>query len=492
MNTNKINNKISRVSNTNKKEKYEKYSAKAKVDNYIANGIALYMVGRLDEAIMNYRKAVDLDIHNQTAHHKLGLALHKKGMLDDAIREYKLALDISHADVDLHCNLGLALYEKGKLDEALDEYDIALELDNDNAAAYNNIGLIYYAKGMLDDAIENYTTALDISPEYDLAQKNLEKALTKQRELLKEKKILKPGLINFSAVGGLKEVKDEFKMAAIYPLKHHELFKFYKKKICRGILLYGPPGCGKTYIAKAVAGECDAEFFDIKITDIYNKYYGESEKNIHDIFEVARECSPAIIFIDEIDAIGARRDSRLEQFEKRIVNQLLIEISDLEHENSNITVIVATNTPWNIDPALRRPGRFDKLIFVPPPDLEAREKIFEIYMKDRPVEKINYEKLGKITKDYSAADIVQICEEATDIALREALLGKKSKTRSKPRKINMGDFLTAIEKRKSSLITWFNFAQQEIMESGEDDTFKELFELIKRHTEKKVAGNYYR
>ena len=486
-----MNNKISGIQDPkNKKEKNEQSSAQ--VNDYIAQGIALYSVGLLDEAIANYRKAIEMDANNPVAHNKLGLALHKKGNVDDAIREYRLAIDITPDNPDIHCNLGLALYEIGDLDESLNEYNYSLELDVNNAVAYNNIGLVFYAKGMLEDAIESYGAALDILPEYDIAQKNLERALARQREVFKERKRLR-SKINFSLVGGLHEVKEALKMAVVYPSKHHELFKFYKKKICRGVLLYGPPGCGKTYIAKAVAGECEAEFFDIKITDIYNKYYGESEKSIHDIFEMARECAPSIIFIDEIDAIGSKRDSRLEQFEKRIVNQLLIEISDAENDNSDITVLVATNTPWNVDPALRRPGRFDKLIFIPPPDIEAREEIFKITMKKRPVEDdIDFKKLAKITENYSAADIVQICEEATDIPLKDMLLNKRSSKNKNWRKINMGDFISVIEKRKSSLTNWFNYARQEITESGESETFRELSDMIKKHTEKKFEGHYYR
>jgi len=477
---------------------------RAKADYYIEEGSSHYEKGDIDEAIINYRKAAELDVQNQMVHYRLGSIFHEKGMLDEAIKEYQQALDIKSPAANIHYNLGLALYEKGELDDALDEYNIAVALDGENSIYYNNIGLILYEKGMLEDAIEAYEIGLEISPESMILRKNLDRAIAKQKEILKSENKIKLK-INFSVVGGLSDVKETLKMAIVYPAKHQDIFKFYKKKISRGIMLYGPPGCGKTYIARAVAGECSAEFFDIKITDIYNKYYGESEKSIHDIFEIARESAgenPSIVFIDEIDAIGSRRDSRLEQFEKRIVNQLLIEISDIEYDNSNVITIVATNTPWNIDPALMRPGRFDKHIFIAPPDLMAREEIFKLNMKDRPIRDVDFKKLAELTENYSAADIVQVCEEAAGIALKEALEkdyenelkneGNALEHKHEPRNINMDDFLEVLKMRKSSLKAWFNFARQEIAEYGSDESLRELYEMIKKHTENKVEGAYYR
>lgn len=285
----------------------------------------------------------------------------------------------------------------------------------------------------------------------------------------------KPG-INFSHVGGLNKVKEEISKAIIYPFKHPEIYQHYKKKIGEGILLYGPPGCGKTYIAKASAGECGASFLTVKIGEILGKWLGESEKNITAAFRSASKYQPAILFFDEIDAIGGRRDEGKDANVKRVVNALLVELDGVTSSSDKRLTLAATNEPWAVDPALRRPGRFSKLLYVPPPDVDGRAEIFKLNMKERPVEKnIDYNKLSEMTDGFSCADIKQICDESADYPLMEALTGKN------PRKILMSDFMETLSKRKSSLTPWFRLAEDQIKKCGEEDIFSELLDTVNKY-----------
>ncbi|MGM0771838.1 MAG: AAA family ATPase [Halobacteriota archaeon] len=275
--------------------------------------------------------------------------------------------------------------------------------------------------------------------------------------------------IGFSDIGGLESVKEDIRKAIIYPFTHKELYQMYGQKAGEGILLHGPPGCGKTMMAKAAAKECGADFISVKTSSIVSKWVGASEKNIKKIFDTARECEKAIIFFDEIDSIAGRR-SESEDYAKRVVNELLAQMDGVDTADDNLLVLSATNEPWAIDPALRRPGRFSKLVFVPEPDLPARIAIFKLNLKKRPADDdIDIEKLAEMTESYSGADISAICKEAADIPLGEALRG------GEPRKIKMDDFRKVLEQRRPSITSWYSEAQREIKKSGEEEAFRELF-----------------
>lgn len=274
--------------------------------------------------------------------------------------------------------------------------------------------------------------------------------------------------IGFSDIGGLEEVKEEIRKAIIYPFTHKELYQMYGQKAGEGILLYGPPGCGKTMMAKAAAKECGAEFISVKTSTIVSKWVGASEKNVKQIFNMARQGERAIIFFDEIDSIAGRR-SESEDYAKRVVNELLAQMDGVDTASDELLVLAATNEPWAIDPALRRPGRFSKLVFVPEPDIEAREAILKIHLKKRPINNdVDIAHLAEITKSYSGADIAAICKEAADIPLGEALKG------GEPRKIEFRDFETVLQKRKPSIISWYIEANTAVRKSGEEEVFSEL------------------
>lgn len=225
----------------------------------------------------------------------------------------------------------------------------------------------------------------------------------------------------FEDVAGMEEVKEELRMKLIYPYEHPDLFRTYGKKAGGGIVLHGPPGCGKSLVCRAIAGETDATFFSLRLHQILEMYIGCSEKNLHSLFEAAREKAPSIIFIDELDALGADRAEMKQSLSRTVVNQLLMELDGLDGENEGVLVIAATSALWNVDPAFLRPGRFDRRIFVPPPSLEDRKKILQMQAANRPVTNLDFPRLAEQLEEYSGADIAQVFDVATEEALRHAI-----------------------------------------------------------------------
>ena len=250
--------------------------------------------------------------------------------------------------------------------------------------------------------------------------------------------------IHWSDIGGLEDVKQQLREAVEWPMKSPEIFEQMGIEPPKGILLYGPPGTGKTLLAKAVATESGSNFIAVRGPEILSKWVGESEKAVRQIFRRARQVAPAIIFFDELDAIAPARGYRHDTsgVTDRIVNQLLTEMDGIEPLR-NVVVIAATNRPDIIDPALLRPGRFDRLIYVPPPDEKARLEIFKVHTRNMPLaEDVDLKELARKTEGYTGADIAAVCREAAMIALREEF---------KVRPIKMKHFLEALKKVPPSL-----------------------------------------
>ncbi len=256
--------------------------------------------------------------------------------------------------------------------------------------------------------------------------------------------------VRWSDIGGLEDVKQQLREVVEWPLKYPGLYEGMGITPPRGILLFGPPGTGKTLLAKAAATESGANFIAVRGPEILSKWVGESEKAIRQIFRRARQVAPTIIFFDEIDSIAPARGTTYDTsgVTSRIVNQLLTELDGIEPLR-NVVVIGATNRPDILDPALLRPGRFDRLIYVPPPDYKARLEIFRIHTRKMPLASdVDLEELAKKTEGYTGADIEAVCREAALIALREAIREGKG---AKPRPVEMKHFLKAIETVKPSL-----------------------------------------
>jgi transitional endoplasmic reticulum ATPase len=227
--------------------------------------------------------------------------------------------------------------------------------------------------------------------------------------------------VTFNDVGGMRDLKEQIQLRIIHPFSHPELFSAYGRKAGGGVLLYGPPGCGKTYLARATAGEIGAAFIAVGIADVLDMWIGSSERNLRNIFSVARAHRPCVLFFDEADALAADRDAFKGSAGRTVINQFLAELDGTTASNENILVLAATNAPWHIDPAFRRPGRFDQVIFVPPPDLEARAEILRLQLKGRPTQNVDVQRLATLTEGYSGADLKGLVDRAIDRKLAEAL-----------------------------------------------------------------------
>lgn len=283
--------------------------------------------------------------------------------------------------------------------------------------------------------------------------------------------------LNFGNVGGMEAVKEQIRMKIIYPLLHAELFKAYDKKVGGGVLLYGPPGCGKTLISKATAGEIKANFIALGLHQILDMWIGNSEKNMHEVFELARQNAPSILFFDEVDALAADRRDLRQSAGRNLINAFLSEMDGAESNNDGVLIIGATNAPWHIDPAFRRPGRFDRTLFVPPPDEPGRASIIEVIAQNKPITELDPRALAKKCENFSGADLKAVFDLATEEVLNQAMeTGKVIPLTTK-------DLIRAAGMHKPTTKAWFESAKNYAMYSNQggfyDDVLKYLG-LIKR------------
>jgi len=268
----------------------------------------------------------------------------------------------------------------------------------------------------------------------ELPKEVLEKLVVKREDFENALKIVEPSAmrevlievpkVKWEDIGDLQEVKQALKEMVEWPLKHPESFERLGIRPPKGILLYGPPGCGKTLLAKAVANESGANFISVKGPELLSKWFGESEKKIRELFKRAKQVSPCIIFFDEIDALAPRRGFGMHEATERIVSQLLTEMSGIE-ELKNVVVMAATNRPDLIDPALLRPGRIDRFVLVPAPDEKGRLEILKVHTRDMPLKNVDLKEIAKRTEGFSGADLEALCREAAMNALRENIKAKE-------------------------------------------------------------------
>lgn len=275
----------------------------------------------------------------------------------------------------------------------------------------------------------------------------------------------------FEDVGGMEAVKEDIRMKIIHPLKNPDLFKAYGKKAGGGVLLYGPPGCGKTLLSQATAGEIKANFFSVGLHQVLDMYIGESEQKLHKVFELARKASPSVLFFDEIDALAADRRDLRGSAGRTLINQFLTEIGE-EAENENVLILGATNAPWHLDSAFLRPGRFDRLIFVPPPDQEAREEILRIHAKEKPVVSLEEANVARKCDGFSGADLKAVFDRATESKLEEAM--KKGKVIP----VTGKDLVKSAKRVKPSTRKWFESAKNYALYANQSGFYDDVLHYL--------------
>jgi SpoVK/Ycf46/Vps4 family AAA+-type ATPase len=263
--------------------------------------------------------------------------------------------------------------------------------------------------------------------------------------------------ITFADVGGMEAIKEDIRLKIIAPVEHAELYKAYGKTAGGGILLFGPPGCGKTYLARATAGEMGRGFISVGISDVLDMWLGQSERNLRDIFDGARAHQPCVLFFDEVDALAASRTDLRHSAGRNVVNQFLSELDGIESSNEGVLVLAATNAPWHLDPAFRRPGRFDRVIFVPPPDAPARSAILRILLRDKPATDVDVSQVAAKLDLFSGADLKGLVDLAVEGKLGEAMrTGIPTPLRTK-------DLLDAARTVTHTTKEWFATARNHVL-----------------------------
>jgi AAA+ superfamily predicted ATPase len=279
--------------------------------------------------------------------------------------------------------------------------------------------------------------------------------------------------IRLDDVAGMVAVKRRLRTAFLAPLENPALRRLYGKSLRGGLLLYGPPGCGKTFIARATAGELGARFISIGLHEVLDMYLGESERKLHELFENARREAPCVLFFDEIDAIGRRRTQLRHSAGREVIVQFLAELDSFGSDNEGVFVLGATNHPWDVDPALRRPGRLDRTVVVLPPDPDARLAILKMNLRDRPTETFDLRRLAQVTDLFSGADLAHVCETAAEYALEDSI------ETGVPRPITESDLERAVGEITPSTVAWLHTARNFAEFANEGGVYDDLLRYLR-------------
>ncbi|MFI7450310.1 AAA family ATPase [Nonomuraea sp. NPDC049714] len=279
----------------------------------------------------------------------------------------------------------------------------------------------------------------------------------------------------FADVAGMEAVKEALRVKLLLPVQQPELFAAFGKRAGGGVLLYGPPGGGKTHLARAAAGELGASFVNVGLADILDMYIGSSERNLRATFDLARRNRPCVLFFDEVDALAARRSDMRQAHNRQLVNQFLAELDGVDQNaNEGVLVLAATNAPWYIDVAFRRPGRFDQLVFVPPPDASARAAILRILCRDKPLAEMDFDAVARITEHFVGADLKGVVDRAVEAKLHQSISAGRAIPLETP------DLLAAAQAaRPTSVREWFATARNYVMHANDSGAWDELMPWIK-------------
>ena len=352
-----------------------------------------------DDRLEGLRAAVELSPDNHALRLVLAEALAAEDEGEEALEHYAQLLDRGALPTDELVRVGSLAIDLGRLQVAAR----CLEAARSAGAMGGTAGLEEELKAAL---VDGGVARPAIDPE-------------EPPPMVAEQVV--PEEVTFAQVGGLEAVKKAIHKTIVLPFQRPDLYERYGRKAGGGVLLYGPPGCGKTLLARATAGECGVPFLNVRMEDVLDPMYGVSERRLHDAFMDARLRSPCVLFIDELDAIAYARRKQAGSAGRALVDQLLQELDAIGSDNEGMLVLAATNAPWDVDDALKRPGRFDRVVFVSPPDVPARRRILELALTDRPQAELNLDDLARRTALFSGADLRALVERAVDAVIDEAL-----------------------------------------------------------------------
>ena len=434
-----------------------------------------------NEVIRNLLEALEYSAENVPLRLQVADMMMDEKLYEEASAQYQEVLNRNYGNARAASGLASSFYYQKKYSVAIVVYEqLQGALTRDDSTLYIKCLI---QENSIPQAIEVYQQLLSKYP--DFSDEEINKSLrTSAHDDLDdlfgdfdpggdEGYFMEKPTLRFKDVGGMQKVKEEISIKIIQPLKNPELFKAFGKKSGGGILLYGPPGCGKTFIAKATAGEIDAKFISIGLHDILDMWIGNSEKNLHDIFEMARRNKPCVLFFDEADALGASRSDLKQSAMRHVINQFLAELDGVEADNEGVLILAATNAPWNVDAAFRRPGRFDRVIFVAPPEEVTREEILKTLLTDKPAENIDVKKIAAATTDYSGADLTAIIDIAVEEKLRESIL------KGSIQPINTKDLLAAVKKHRPTTLEWFASARNYALYANESGLYDDILKYLK-------------
>jgi len=443
------------------------------------------------DEIQSLRDAIKASPESIPLRKLLANALMKNERWEEAEIEIKDTLQMAPNDLQVKVALAQTFYELGKISTGLVLVEELVDLERPPARAYLILAKLLLKTKDAEGAKDAYekATIIDASLKDTFLESEInmkvQEGVTPEPEKIKlggkdEENFddddsyldIERPKTSFEDVGGMDQLKEEIRMKIIHPLEHPEIYKAYGKKIGGGILMYGPPGCGKTHLARATAGEINANFIPVGISDILDMYIGQSERNLHAIFDKARKLKPCVLFFDEVDALGANRTDMKNSAGKHVINQFLAEMDGVQYDNDGILVLAATNAPWHLDPAFRRPGRFDRIIFVPPPDDIAKKAILEIKLKEKPTEKIDYQRVIKKAKDFSGADLEAVIDIAIESKLEEAM---KSGI---PTPLSTKDLEGGVKKHRATTKEWFNTAKNYALFANDSGLYDDILKFM--------------
>ena len=442
-----------------------------------------------DDALQALREALRLSPNNIALRQHLAETLLTRGFAEEAEKEFREALGLAPNSLSLKLGLARSFHQQNKQSHALVIVEDLVKNPNAPARAFLLHARLLAGIGEIAQAVTQYRQAVEMDRAVadrefanrlgigaDEADSEVvegkvrasygEDPATVSREIERPK-------VTFQDVGGMEKVKEEIRMKIIHPLTHPELYKAYGKPIGGGILMYGPPGCGKTYLARATAGEIKAGFIAVGINDVLDMWIGNSERNLHELFEQARSHTPCVLFFDEVDALGASRGDMRHHAGRQLINQFLAEMDGVKTSNEGVLILAATNAPWHLDSAFRRPGRFDRILFVPPPDAAARAGILRLHCRGKPIEDLDYDHLAKKTDNFSGADLKAVVDVAIEKKLGEALKA------GVPKPLTTKDLVSAAGSLKPTTKEWFATARNYALYSNQGGIYDDILQYLK-------------